>query len=141
MLHLASEKARFGQPEVGLGIIPGFGGTQRLPRIVGISKAMELILTGKNISATEAKEIGLVDAVYPPEELMAQAVKLAEMIGTNAQIAVCEAKRCVRMGMQADINTGIAFEAEALGVTFGTEDKNEGMTAFVEKREKNFQNR
>ena len=140
-MHLASEKARFGQPEVGLGIIPGFGGTQRLPRIVGISKAMELILTGKNISATEAKEIGLVDAVYPPEELMAQAVKLAEMIGANDQIAVCEAKRCVRMGMQADINTGIAFEAEALGVTFGTEDKNEGMTAFVEKREKNFQNR
>ena len=115
-MHLASEKARFGQPEVGLGIIPGFGGTQRLPRIVGISKAMELILTGKNISATEAKEIGLVDAVYPPEELMAQAVKLAEMIGTNAQIAVCEAKRCVRMGCRQILTPGSLLKQRLWGL-------------------------
>ena len=141
-IRLASEKAKFGQPEVGLGITPGFGGTQRLPRIVGVSKAMELILTGKVIGAAEAKAIGLVSEVYPPEDLMDKAMELAEMICANAQIAVCEAKRCIRMGMQADIYTAAAFEAEAFGVTCGTEDKNEGMGAFLEKRaEKHFQNK
>ena len=121
---------------------PGFGGTQRLPRIVGISKAMELILTARVIGAAEAKEIGLVSAVYPPEELMGKAMDMANLICANAQIAVCESKRCIRMGMQTDIRTGCAFEAEAFGVTCGTEDKNEGMGAFLEKRaEKNFKNR
>ena len=141
-IRLASEKAKFGQPEVGLGITPGFGGTQRLPRIVGISKAMELILTGKTIGAAEAKEIGLVSAVYPPEELMNEAMKLANAICANAPIAVAESKRCIRMGMQTDIATGSAFEAEAFGVTCGTQDKNEGMGAFLEKRaEKHFVNK
>ena len=141
-IRLASEKARFGQPEVGLGITPGFGGTQRLPRIVGVSKAMELILTAKTIKADEAKAIGLVSEVYPAEELMEKAMELANAICANAQIAVCESKRCIRMGMQTDIHTGSAFEAEAFGVTCGTEDKNEGMGAFLEKRaEKHFQNR
>ena len=141
-IRLASEKAKFGQPEVTLGITPGFGGTQRLPRIVGISKAMELILTGKVIGAAEAKEIGLVSAVYPPEELMDKAVEMANMICANAQIAVCQSKRCIRMGMQTDMATGSAFEAEAFGVTCGTADKNEGMGAFLEKRaEKHFQNK
>ena len=141
-IRLASEKAKFGQPEVGLGITPGFGGTQRLPRIVGVSKAMELILTGKTIGAAEAKAIGLVSEVYPPEELMDKAMEMAQMICANAQIAVCQAKRCIRMGMQADIHTAAAFEAEAFGVTCGTEDKNEGMGAFLEKRaEKHFQNK
>ena len=141
-IRLASEKAKFGQPEVGLGITPGFGGTQRLPRIVGVSKAMELILTAKVIGAAEAKSIGLVSEVYPPEELMDQAMAMANMICANAQVAVCESKRCIRMGMQTDIHTGCAFEAEAFGVTCGTEDKNEGMSAFLEKRtEKNFKNK
>ena len=141
-IRLASEKAKFGQPEVGLGITPGFCGTQRLPRIVGISKAMELILTAKTIKADEAKAIGLVSEVYPAEELMDKAMELANAICANAQIAVCESKRCIRMGMQTDIHTGSAFEAEAFGVTCGTEDKNEGMGAFLEKRaEKHFQNR
>ena len=141
-IRLASEKAKFGQPEVGLGITPGFCGSQRLPRIVGVSKAMELILTGKVISAAEAKAIGLVSEVYPPEELMGKAVALAEAICANAQIAVCESKCCIRMGMQTDIATGSAFEAEAFGVCCGTEDKNEGMGAFLEKRtEKHFRNR
>ena len=141
-IRLASEKAKFGQPEVGLGITPGFGGTQRLPRIVGVSKAMELILTAKTIKADEAKAIGLVSEVYPAEELMDKAMELANAICANAQIAVCESKRCIRMGMQTDIHTGSAFEAEAFGVTCGTEDKNEGMGAFLEKRaEKHFQNR
>ena len=141
-IRIASEKAKFGQPEVGLGITPGFGGTQRLPRIVGISKAMELILTAKVIKADEAKAIGLVSEVYPAEELMDKAMELANAICANAQIAVCESKRCIRMGMQTDINTGSAFEAEAFGVTCGTEDKNEGMGAFLEKRaEKHFRNK
>ena len=141
-IRLASEKAKFGQPEVGLGITPGFCGTQRLPRIVGVAKAMELILTAKTIGAAEAKEIGLVSYVYPPEELMPKAMELAEAICANAQIAVQESKRCIRMGMQTDIYTGAAFEAEAFGVTCGTEDKNEGMGAFLEKRaEKHFANR
>ncbi len=141
-IRIASEKAKFGQPEVGLGITPGFGGTQRLPRIVGVSKAMELILTAKTIGAAEAKEIGLVSAVYPPEELMGEAMKLAAAICANAPIAVAESKRCIRMGMQTDIATGSAFEAEAFGVTCGTADKNEGMGAFLAKRaEKNFQNK
>jgi enoyl-CoA hydratase len=140
-IRIASEKAKFGQPEVGLGITPGFGGTQRLPRIVGISKAMELILTAKTIGAAEAKEIGLVSAVYPPEELMDKALELANAICANAPIAVAQSKRCIRMGMQTDISTGSAFEAEAFGVTCGTEDKTEGMGAFLSKRsEKNFQN-
>ena len=141
-IRLASEKAKFGQPEVGLGITPGFGGTQRLARIVGVSNAMELILTAKTINAARAQELGLVSHVYPPEELMDKAMELANAICANAQIAVCESKRCIRMGMQTDIHTGSAFEAEAFGVTCGTEDKNEGMGAFLEKRaEKHFQNR
>ena len=107
-IRLASEKAKFGQPEVGLGITPGFAGTQRLPRIVGISKAMELILTAKVIGAAEAKAIGLVSEVYPPEELMPKALELANAICANAQIAVQESKRCIRMGMQTDISTGSA---------------------------------
>ena len=141
-IRLASEKAKFGQPEVGLGITPGFGGTQRLPRIVGVSKAMELILTAQVIGAVEAKEIGLVSAVCPPEELMERAMELAQAICANAQIAVRESKRCIRMGMQTDIHTAAAFEAEAFGVTCGTADKDEGMGAFLEKRkEKHFLNR
>ena len=141
-IRLASEKAKFGQPEVGLGITPGFAGTQRLPRIVGISKAMELILTAKVIGAAEAKAIGLVSEVYPPEELMPKALELANAICANAQIAVQESKRCIRMGMQTDISTGSAFEAEAFGVCCGTEDKDEGMGAFLEKRaEKHFKNK
>lgn len=141
-IRIAGEKARFGQPEVGLGIPPGFGGTQRLPRIVGASKAMELILTGRVIGAQEAREIGLVSEVCAQETLMERALALAAEICANAPIAVCQAKRCIRMGLQTDIVTGSAFEAEAFGVCFGTEDQREGMGAFLDKRkEKNFQNR
>lgn len=138
-IRLASEKAKFGQPEVGLGITPGFGGTQRLPRIVGMGHAMELILTARVISAAEAKEIGLVNAVYPPEELMGKAMEMAGAIAAQAQVAVRQSKRCIRKGMQTDIATGVAYEAEAFGLCFATEDQKEGMTAFLEKRaEKNF---
>ena len=138
-IRLASEKAKFGQPEVGLGITPGFGGTQRLARIVGTGRAMELIFTAKTIDAVQAEKIGLVNAVCAPEELMDKAMEMAEAICANAQIAVCESKRCIRKGIQTDINTGLAFEAEAFGLCFSTEDQKEGMSAFLEKRkEKHF---
>ena len=136
---LASEKAKFGQPEVGLGITPGFGGTQRLARIVGTGRAMELIFTAKTIDAAQAEKIGLVNAVCAPEELMDKAMEMAEMIAAQAQVAVRESKRCIRKGIQTDINTGLAFEAEAFGLCFSTADQKEGMSAFLEKRkEKHF---
>lgn len=133
-IRIAGEKAKFGQPEVGLGITPGFGGTQRLPRIVGISRAMELILTAKIIGAAEALSMGLVSKVVPQEELMGEAMSLAKAIAANAQIAVRQSKRCIRRGMQTDIRTACAFESEAFGVCCGTEDQKDAMTAFVEKR-------
>lgn len=136
-IRIASEKAKFGQPEVGLGITPGFGGTQRLPRIVGTAKAMELTLTAKTIGTAEAKYIGLVSEVYPPEELMPAAIALAEAIASQAQIAVRQSKRCIRRGMQTDINTGVAYEAEAFGLCFSTEDQKDGMKAFLEKKKLN----
>lgn len=138
-IRLASEKAKFGQPEVGLGITPGFGGTQRLARIVGTGRAMELILTAKVIDAAEAEKIGLVNAVCPPEELMDKAMAMAEAIAAQAQVAVRESKSCIRRGIQTDIHTGIAYETEAFGLCFSTEDQKEGMSAFLEKRkEKQF---
>ena len=132
-IRLASEKARFGQPEVGLGITPGFGGTQRLARIVGVSNAMELILTAKTINAARAQELGLVSHVYPPEELMDKAMELAQAIAANAQVAVRQSKAAIRRGLQTDMYTGAAYEAEAFGLCFATEDQKDAMTAFVNK--------
>ena len=132
-IRVASEKAKFGQPEVGLGITPGFGGTQRLARIVGTSNAMELILTAKTISAAQAQEMGLVSHVYPPEELMDKALELAQAIAANAQVAVRESKAAIRRGLQTDMATGAAFEAEAFALCFATEDQQDAMTAFVNK--------
>ena len=141
-IRLASEKAKFGQPEVGLGITPGFGGTQRLARIVGVSNAMELILTAKNINAQQAKEIGLVSHVYPPEELMDKAMELAQAIAANAQVAVRQSKAAIRRGQQTDMYTGAAYEAEAFAVCFATEDQKDAMTAFVNKEKiTSFKNR
>ena len=139
---LASEKAKFGQPEVGLGITPGFSGTQRLPRRVGIAKAKELIFSGKMIDAQQAKEIGLVNAVYAPEELLNGAVAMAKSFTANAPIAVKYAKACIDRGMQMDIDDGIALENELFAMCFATADQKEGMSAFLEKRkEKHFQNK
>ena len=132
-IRLASEKAKFGQPEVGLGITPGFGGTQRLARIVGVSNAMELILTAKVIKAEEAQRIGLVSHVYPAEELMDKALELANAIAANAQVAVRQSKAAIRRGMQTDMATAAAFEAEAFGLCFSTEDQKGAMHAFVSK--------
>ena len=132
-IRLASEKAKFGQPEVGLGITPGFGGTQRLARIVGVSNAMELILTAKTIRADEAKELGLVSHVYPAEELMDKALELANAIAANAQVAVRQSKAAIRRGLQTDMATGTAYETEAFGLCFSTEDQKDAMRAFVNK--------
>ena len=141
-IRLASEKAKFGQPEVGLGITPGFSGTQRLPRRVGIAKAKELIFSGKVIGAAEAKEIGLVNAVYAPEELIPGAVAMAKSFTANAPIAVKYSKACIDRGMQMDIDDGIALENELFAMCFATADQKEGMGAFMEKRkEKHFQNK
>lgn len=132
-IRIAGAKAKFGQPEVGLGITPGFGGTQRLPRIVGSSKAKELIFTAETINAEEALRIGLVSKVVADEELMNTALEMANKIAKNAQIAVRQSKDAINKGMQCDIHTGLAYEIQALSVCFSTEDKKDAMTAFVNK--------
>ena len=132
-IRVASIRARFGQPEVGLGITPGFGGTQRLPRLVGTANAMELILTAQNIKAEQAQAIGLVSHVYQPEELMDKALELANAIAANAQVAVRQSKAAIRRGLQTDIATGTAYESEAFALCFATEDQKDAMAAFLAK--------
>ncbi|HWR06617.1 short-chain-enoyl-CoA hydratase [Sporomusa sp.] len=137
-LRIASDKARFGQPEVTLGILPGFAGTQRLPRLVGKGRAKELIFTGDIIEANEAYRIGLVNKVTASSELMTSARALAGKIMSRAEIAVKLSKAAVNEGMDMDIESGIAYEAEVFGLCFATKDQKEGMTAFVEKRNARF---
>lgn len=138
-LRVASERASFGLPECTLGITPGAGGTQRLPRLIGLARAKELLYTGRIIPAAEAERIGLVNRVVPHEKLLEESMALAEEICKNAQIAVQQIKRCVNDGVQADIHTGICYEQHAYAVTVGTEDKKIGMTAFLNKdKEKHF---
>lgn len=140
-IRLAAENAVFGQPEVGLGIIPGFGGTQRLPRLVGEGRAKELTYTADNIKADEAYRIGLVNHVYPAAELMEQARKMARKITAKAPLAVGYAKFAIGKGMQVDIDTAMSIESDMFGMCCATEDKNEGLGAFVEKRKPQFRNR
>jgi len=140
-IRIASEKAKFGQPESGLGITPGFGGTQRLPRIVGMGKAKELIYTGAIVKADEALRIGLVNKVVNLESLMEEAISMANMIIANAPIAVKLCKDAINRGMQVDMDSAIKIEAEDFGKCFNTEDQVEGMSAFVERRSKNFRNK
>ncbi|SFM12289.1 short-chain-enoyl-CoA hydratase [Pelosinus propionicus] len=137
-IRIASEKAKFGQPEVSLGITPGFGGTQRLPRLVGKGRAKELIYTGDIIDAGEAYRIGLVNKVAAPDELMNAAKAMAEKIIAKASVAVQLSKAAVNEGLNMDLASGIAYEAEVFGLCFATEDQKEGMAAFVEKRKANF---
>ena len=133
-IRIASEKAKFGQPEVSLGIIPGFCGTQRLPRLVGKGIAKELTYTGDMIDAQEALRIGLVNKVTTPEELMPTVKAMAGRIMQKGLFAVQMAKVAINNGMNTDLETGSVLEATLFGVTCATEDKKEGMTAFVEKR-------
>ncbi len=137
-IRIASHNAKFGQPEVGLGIIPGFGGTQRLPRIVGMSKAKELIYTGDMIDAEEALIIGLVSKVVEQEKLLEEAYNIAKKIMSKGMIAVRLAKEAINIGINADIETGMSYEAKAFAVCFATEDQKEGMAAFLEKRAPKF---
>jgi enoyl-CoA hydratase len=137
-IRIASETMKIGQPEVALGIIPGFGGTQRLSRLVGVAKAKELIFTGKNIKADEAEKIGLVNKVVASEELMAEAESLANQILKNAPFAVQQSKVVIDKGLELPLDHALTLEADTFGLCFATEDQTEGMTAFIEKRPSNF---
>jgi enoyl-CoA hydratase len=137
----ASENARFGLPEVTLGIFPGFGGTQRLPRLIGKGKAKELILTGKTISAEEASQMGIVNRVFPQASLMGETKKVATQIVANGAIGVRLAKTVMDTGFNMDLEEACTLESYAFGIGFATEDQKEGMTAFVEKRKPNFKGR
>jgi len=130
----ASEKARVGFPEVTLGILPGFGGTQRTARLAGIARAKELIFSGKVISAREAYEIGIVNKVVPDGQLMEAVEGLAAAIMSAGPVGIGLAKACINKSVSVDIDSGLDFEAEAFGLCFGTEDQKEGMAAFLEKR-------
>ena len=140
-IRICSDNAVFGQPEVGLGITPGFGGTQRLARLVGAGMAKQMIYTARNIKAKDAYRIGLVEKVVEPEELLPVCEEIAKKIASKAPIAVGMSKTCINKGYHLDMFSGCALEAEAFGGCFGTEDQKEGMKAFLEKRPAEFKNR
>ena len=144
-IRICSENAVFGQPEVGLGITPGFGGTQRLARTVGVGMAKQLIYTARNIKSAEALRIGLVNAVYPLEELMPAAKKMAGMIASNAPIAVRNCKKAINDGLQTDIDNALVIEEKLFGDCFEIEDQKYGMAFFLdrnkEKVKEPFQNK
>ncbi|MFZ5651377.1 MAG: enoyl-CoA hydratase-related protein [Bacillota bacterium] len=131
---IASEKAAFGLPEVGLAIIPGGGGTQLMPRVIGRNKAKELIFTGRRISAQDAYSIGLANHVAPHEKLMEKTMEIMREITRNGPIALQQAKRSINLGVELDLNTALALEAECYNVCLATEDRDEGLKAFNEKR-------
>ncbi len=140
-IRLASDNARLGQPEVNLGIFPGWGGTQRLPRLTSPGFAKELIFTGRHVKADEAKAAGLVNHVYPLAELLDRAVAMGEEIATKGPLAVSVAKRLVNEALEGDYRDALAREQAAFGEAFGTDDQREGMAAFFEKREPRFTGR
>jgi enoyl-CoA hydratase len=137
-IRLASETARMGQPEVNLGIIPGYGGTQRFARLVGKGKSKQLVMTGDMINAAEAHRIGLVDEVYPAAELMTKAKEMATKIAAKGPVAISTSKRCINYGLEVDLASGLEYEATQFGVICATEDKTEGCAAFLEKRPAQF---
>ena len=136
-IRISSDRALFGQPEVGLGIIPGFGGTQRLARLIGKGRAKELIFTGTNIKSEEAYRIGLVNHVVPKEELMDYCLTMAKQITSNGTYAVSLAKSAINLGLDMDIRSGVELEANLFGLSCSSSDKAEGMNAFLEKRKPN----
>ena len=140
-MRLASENAVLGLPEVKLGIIPGYGGTQRLPRLVGPGRALELILSGRNIKAEEAERIGLVNRVVPQAELLNEAVMLAQAILKNGPLAVAAAIECVVRGLQLPLDQGLRFESGRFGILAASDDMHEGLQAFLDKRPANFKRR
>jgi len=140
-IRIASEKAKFGQPEVNLGIIPGWAGTQRLPRLVGRGKALELILTGDMIDAAEALRIGLANKVVPADQLLAEARAMAARIAAKGQVSIRLAKEAVVNGLEMESLRAAAYEADLFALCFATEDQKEGMGAFLEKRPAKFKDR
>ena len=140
-IRLAAEGARLGQPEINLGIMPGFGGTQRLPRLIGRSKALELILTGEPISAREAMNLGLVSQVVSGDDLLRQAQGLARTVATKSQVALRASLRAIRQGSALNLSDGLDLEARLFGTLCDTEDRKEGAAAFLEKRQPRFKNR
>ncbi len=139
-IRVASETATFGQPEVQLGILPGWGGTQRLPRLVGTGIANEIITTGRMVSASEAKEIGLVNHVVPAELLNEKCEKIANQILKNGPNAIAKSLECIREGVGRSTKEGLIIEVENFSKLFGTDESREGLTAFIEKRSPNFRN-
>lgn len=137
-IRIGSVNAKFGQPEVGLGITPGFGGTQRLSRLVGLAKAKELIYTAKTINANEAMSIGLLNQLVEAADLIAEAEKMAQAIMKQSPLAVEASKKAINRGYEMDLVHGLEMEAEMFGALFATEDQKEGMTAFTEKRKAAF---
>ena len=140
-MRIASEYAVFGQPEVGLGITPGFSGTQRLAAVVGKAKAAEIILSASNIDAAAAEKIGLTNRTVPAEKLMEETMALASKIASNAPLAVKWANSAIKRGLETDIETGILIEADLFGMCFATQDQKEGMKAFLERRKPEFKGR
>lgn len=134
----ASETAKFGQPEINLGIIPGFGGTQRLPRLVGKAMAKELCMTGATISAAEAKAIGIVNKVFPAEALWEETMKTAKLIASKGRVSLRGVKNSIDRGYNVDLNLGNAIEADAFALCMASPDGKEGLTAFLEKRKPEF---
>ena len=140
-IRIASEKARLGQPEINLGIIPGSGGTQRLPRLVGPSKAKQLIFTGELVDAKTALDIGLVDKVVPHDQLMDETKKLASAIAGKSKVGLALSKAAINRGLDVDLRTALNYEIECFAQCFASEDQKEGMKAFLEKRKPNFINK
>jgi enoyl-CoA hydratase len=138
-IRIAAEGAKFGQPEVKLGLVPGYGGTQRLPRLVGKGRALQLLLSGEMIDAAEAYRIGLVNRVVPPDRLLSSAASLLQAVMANAPLAVGACIEVVNRGYDAALEDALAFEATAFGLLAATEDKREGTRAFLEKRTASFQ--
>jgi enoyl-CoA hydratase len=137
-IRIASDKAKLGQPEVNLGVIPGFAGTQRLSRLVGMAKAKEMIFTGDMVDAPTALSIGLVNQVVPADQLMTVCLELANKIASKGPTAVKLAKTVINQGIQANLATGSSYEKEAFGLCFATGEPKEGMSAFLEKRKPNW---
>jgi enoyl-CoA hydratase len=140
-LRYASAAAKLGQPEVSIGIIPGWGGTQRLARVVGIGRAKELIYTGRMVDAEEALRIGLVNAVFAPEELLEKVLEIARSLAAKSPLVLAAAKEMTNRSLQGELDAGLSEEAERFALLFDSEDQKEGMRAFVEKREPRFTGR
>ncbi|MBI2104697.1 MAG: enoyl-CoA hydratase/isomerase family protein [Candidatus Omnitrophica bacterium] len=140
-LRISGDRARFGQPEINLGIIPGWGGTQRLPRLIGRAKATEWILTGDIVTAQEALRLGLVNQVVPQDQVLKAAKDLARKLASKGAVALTQALRAIEQGLEAPLEEGLAREAEAFGAVAASEDSREGVTAFLEKRQPQFRDR